>query len=73
MKNFEKKFKDKTKNNWKDRESFNPVAGKYTLIEVEGDETEEEAAATAGKVCMLNPLRMGNTLRHYFAFLFKRW
>ncbi|XP_074645032.1 protein mono-ADP-ribosyltransferase PARP3-like [Tubulanus polymorphus] len=39
---FEKKFKDKTKNAWKDRESFSPVKGKYTLIEVEEVEDEEE-------------------------------
>lgn len=43
IKDFEKKFKDKTKNDWSDRANFKPVSGKYTLIEMDGgDEAEEE-------------------------------
>ncbi|XP_061075682.1 protein mono-ADP-ribosyltransferase PARP3 [Conger conger] len=38
---FEKKFKDKTKNNWSDRANFVSHSGKYTLIEVDGDEEAE--------------------------------
>ncbi|XP_066554199.1 protein mono-ADP-ribosyltransferase PARP3 [Amia ocellicauda] len=38
---FEKKFKDKTKNDWKNRENFVSHPGKYTLIEVDGDEDVE--------------------------------
>ncbi|XP_034551580.1 protein mono-ADP-ribosyltransferase PARP3 [Notolabrus celidotus] len=41
VKDFEKKFKDKTKNNWSDRSKFVSHAGKYTLIEVDGDEDAE--------------------------------
>lgn len=41
IKDFEKKFKDKTKNNWSDRENFTPHPGKYTLIEVDGEEDAE--------------------------------
>lgn len=41
IKNFEKKFKDKTKNNWGDRENFVSYSGKYTLIEVDGDQDAE--------------------------------
>ncbi|KAI4895724.1 hypothetical protein NFI96_019887, partial [Prochilodus magdalenae] len=41
IKNFEKKFKDKTKNNWSDRENFVSHSGKYTLIEVDGDQEAE--------------------------------
>ncbi|XP_072540673.1 protein mono-ADP-ribosyltransferase PARP3 [Salminus brasiliensis] len=41
IKNFEKKFKDKTKNNWSDRENFVSYSGKYTLIEVDGDQDAE--------------------------------
>lgn len=42
-KDFEKKFRDKTKNNWADRENFVAHDGKYTLIEVQhGDEEENE-------------------------------
>lgn len=35
LKAFQAKFKDKTKNNWEDRSKFKPVAGRYTLIEVD--------------------------------------
>ncbi|CAF0727904.1 unnamed protein product [Didymodactylos carnosus] len=42
IKEFEHKFKDKTKNNWKQRADFQAVAKKYTLIETAGEEGEEE-------------------------------
>lgn len=32
---FEKKFKEKTKNAWANRSSFKPAAGKYTIVETE--------------------------------------
>lgn len=41
IKDFEKKFKDKTKNNWSDRSNFVSHPGKYTLIEVDGEEDAE--------------------------------
>jgi len=41
IKDFEKKFRDKTKNKWADRGSFNPVPGKYHLIEMADDEEDE--------------------------------
>lgn len=41
IKDFEKKFKDKTKNDWKNRASFKPVPGKYTMIEMAGEEEDE--------------------------------
>lgn len=41
IKVFEKKFKEKTKNNWDDRNNFTSYPGKYTLIEVDGDEDAE--------------------------------
>ena len=31
---FSKKFKEKTRNDWANRDNFQPVPGKYTLIEV---------------------------------------
>ena len=43
IKDFEKKFKDKTKNNWKDRADFKPCAGKYTLIEMYAQDDDENA------------------------------
>ncbi|XP_037346780.2 protein mono-ADP-ribosyltransferase PARP3 [Pungitius pungitius] len=41
VKDFEKKFKDKTKNNWSDRSNFVSHPGKYTLIEVDGEHDAE--------------------------------
>ncbi|XP_078104592.1 protein mono-ADP-ribosyltransferase PARP3 [Sander vitreus] len=41
VKDFEKKFKDKTKNNWSDRSDFVSHQGKYTLIEVDGEQDAE--------------------------------
>ncbi|XP_071781970.1 protein mono-ADP-ribosyltransferase PARP3 [Centroberyx gerrardi] len=41
VKDFEKKFKDKTKNNWSDRMNFVSHSGKYTLIEVDGEQDAE--------------------------------
>ncbi|XP_042351554.1 protein mono-ADP-ribosyltransferase PARP3 [Plectropomus leopardus] len=41
VKDFEKKFKDKTKNNWSDRSNFVSHSGKYTLIEVDGEQDAE--------------------------------
>lgn len=41
IKDFEKKFKDKTKNNWSDRANFVSHPGKYTMIEVDGDQDAE--------------------------------
>uniref|UniRef100_A0A8C5Q1K5 WGR domain-containing protein n=1 Tax=Leptobrachium leishanense TaxID=445787 RepID=A0A8C5Q1K5_9ANUR len=44
IKDFEKKFRDKTKNAWSDREKFTPHPGKYTLIEVAHDDEEDGGA-----------------------------
>ena len=48
IKAFEKKFKDKSSNNWTNRANFTPVKGKYTLIEMDtgGDEEETTTVAT---------------------------
>ncbi|XP_014696044.1 protein mono-ADP-ribosyltransferase PARP3 [Equus asinus] len=42
-KDFEKKFRDKTKNSWAERDRFVAHPGKYTLIEVQGEEETQEA------------------------------
>ncbi|XP_047548807.1 protein mono-ADP-ribosyltransferase PARP3 [Lutra lutra] len=42
-KDFEKKFRDKTKNSWAERDHFVAHPGKYTLIEVQGDDEAQEA------------------------------
>lgn len=41
IKDFEKKFKDKTKNSWSDRDNFVSHPGKYTMIEVDGEQDAE--------------------------------
>jgi poly [ADP-ribose] polymerase len=46
-KDFESKFHDKTKNKWQERHDFEPVAGKYTLIE--RDYGTEDGAEDAAK------------------------
>ncbi|TPX31004.1 hypothetical protein SmJEL517_g05553 [Synchytrium microbalum] len=46
---FEKKFRDKTRNDWGDRDNFEKVAGKYHLIQRDfGDEDEEDEDAATG-------------------------
>ncbi|XP_047497848.1 protein mono-ADP-ribosyltransferase PARP3-like, partial [Penaeus chinensis] len=50
IKIFEKKFKDKTKNNWADRDNFEPVPKKYTLLEMDDDSDEEEDAVDSSAV-----------------------
>ncbi|XP_045386043.1 protein mono-ADP-ribosyltransferase PARP3 isoform X1 [Lemur catta] len=42
-KDFEKKFQEKTKNNWAERDHFVAHPGKYTLIEVQGEDEAQEA------------------------------
>ncbi|XP_039626731.1 protein mono-ADP-ribosyltransferase PARP3 [Polypterus senegalus] len=46
QRDFEKKFKDKTKNDWKDKDNFKAHPGKYTLIEVEGEGEEVTSVKT---------------------------
>ena len=41
-KEFKKKFLDKTKNKWENRDSFVPSRGKYTLIEMDDDSDGEQ-------------------------------
>lgn len=43
---FCKKFRDKTKNAWEDRASFTPVPGKYTLIEMDDEDSQEAAGVS---------------------------
>ncbi|XP_004715313.1 protein mono-ADP-ribosyltransferase PARP3 [Echinops telfairi] len=42
-KDFEKKFRDKTKNSWAERDHFVAHPGKYTLIEVQREHEAQEA------------------------------
>ncbi|XP_036594429.1 protein mono-ADP-ribosyltransferase PARP3 [Trichosurus vulpecula] len=43
---FEKKFWEKTKNHWTDRDNFVAHSGKYTLIEVQADDGEKGQEGT---------------------------
>ncbi|XP_048755792.1 protein mono-ADP-ribosyltransferase PARP3-like isoform X1 [Ostrea edulis] len=48
IKDFTKKFQDKTRNKWVNKDSFNPIPGKYTMIEMSlEDEDETDAPAQA--------------------------
>jgi len=38
---FEKKFYDKTRNQWAERAKFKAVAGKYTLLEMGVDDEDD--------------------------------
>lgn len=42
-KDFEKKFREKTKNKWEERDNFVAHPSKYTLIEVQGEAEDQEA------------------------------
>lgn len=59
VKDFEKKFKDKTKNSWSDRQAFVSHPGKYTLIEVDGEQDSEVKVRSghAGTKRTLRPLK----------------
>ncbi|XP_049995461.1 protein mono-ADP-ribosyltransferase PARP3 isoform X2 [Alexandromys fortis] len=62
-KDFEKKFREKTKNKWEERDHFVAHPNKYTLIEVQGEAETQEAVMkvdggsvrTVVKPCSLDP------------------
>jgi len=39
---FEKKFREKTKNKWQERDNFKAHPGKYTLLEMGEDDADED-------------------------------
>ncbi|WAR26084.1 PARP3-like protein [Mya arenaria] len=57
IKDFEKKFRDKTKNKWADRKDFKPCAGKYALIEM-ADEDEDEVDAPRPHIYFIDVKKM---------------
>ena len=72
IKSFEKKFKDKTKNDWKSRENFVPHAGKYTLIEMDaGGDDDDTNAATSSTIVLIN-FDIFLFLRLFFEFFFSQ-
>mmetsp|Transcript_23653 Transcript_23653/g.55145 ORF Transcript_23653/g.55145 Transcript_23653/m.55145 type:complete len:518 (-) Transcript_23653:109-1662(-) len=50
VKEFEKKFREKTQNAWAARDSFKPVNGKYSIVETEDVEGGGEQNAPMGKL-----------------------
>ncbi|XP_048756021.2 protein mono-ADP-ribosyltransferase PARP3-like [Ostrea edulis] len=46
IKDFTKKFQEKTQNKWVNRDSFSPVPGKYTLIEMSLEDEDDTQAAS---------------------------
>lgn len=49
-KDFEKKFREKTKNKWGERDHFVAHPNKYTLIEMQGEAETQEAVAKVRRV-----------------------
>lgn len=47
---FKKKFRDKTKNAWENRDNFVAHAGKYTMLDMADDDGSEDAAAASVSV-----------------------
>ncbi|XP_030633010.1 protein mono-ADP-ribosyltransferase PARP3 [Chanos chanos] len=75
IKDFEKKFKDKTKNNWSERENFVSHPGKYTLIEVDGDQDAEVKVDTVDgvkKTVVQNtlPCTLDQSTQRFIKFIF---
>jgi poly [ADP-ribose] polymerase len=60
IKDFEKKFKDKTGNEWGSRANFKPKSGKYTLIEMDYDDEDAEELEAALKKTIKN--KQGQTI-----------
>lgn len=50
IRKFEKKFKDKTKNNWSDRANFVKKPDQYQLVETEADGGDGDDGAALGKL-----------------------
>ncbi|XP_077458135.1 protein mono-ADP-ribosyltransferase PARP3-like isoform X2 [Stigmatopora argus] len=65
---FEKKFKDKTKNSWNDRMNFVSHSGKYTLIEVKVDSVD----GTVVKVTKNIPCTLDDATKALIELIFSR-
>ncbi|BFZ09137.1 hypothetical protein BsWGS_12176 [Bradybaena similaris] len=62
VKEFVKKFKDKTRNEWTDRDNFTAVKGKYTLLEMAGDDDAGEDTVDTGVQIILDKKEAACTL-----------
>ncbi|XP_076332637.1 protein mono-ADP-ribosyltransferase PARP3-like isoform X2 [Tachypleus tridentatus] len=54
---FKKKFQDKTRNKWENRDNFVPHPGKYTLLEMDSEETEDDEEKLNQQAKMLSPAK----------------
>lgn len=54
IKDFEKKFKEKTGNNWKERDEFEPKSGKYIMIDMADEEEEGNEEETKKEIRLKN-------------------
>lgn len=76
---FEKKFREKTKNKWEERDHFVAHPGKYTLIEVQGEAEGQEAVVKVDggavravfKPCSLDPATQGLITNIFSKEMFK--
>ncbi|CAK6432434.1 unnamed protein product [Pipistrellus nathusii] len=54
---FQKKFLDKTKNNWEDREKFKKVPGKYDMVQMDYTTNTQNEEETKKKESLKSPLK----------------
>ena len=59
IKDFTKKFKDKTGNSWDDRDTFVPKTKKYTMIEMSLEDEDETDAPAQVAILSLADLEVG--------------
>uniref|UniRef100_A0A8C3VNE4 Poly [ADP-ribose] polymerase n=1 Tax=Catharus ustulatus TaxID=91951 RepID=A0A8C3VNE4_CATUS len=72
-KDFEKKFREKTKNSWATRENFIAQPGKYTLIEVQpgsGQEVEVALRVKAGRPGRVLPCTLDQATQDLVSLIF---
>lgn len=79
IKLFQKKFTDKTRNEWEDRENFVASPGKYTLLEMDygGEQSEEQAVTTvavtpAGVKVEMLPSRLDDPTQELINLIFDK-
>ncbi|ELK35509.1 Poly [ADP-ribose] polymerase 2 [Myotis davidii] len=59
---FQKKFLDKTKNNWEDREKFKKVPGKYDMVQMDYTTNTQNEEETKKEESLKSPLKLESQL-----------
>ncbi|MBN3311950.1 PARP3 polymerase, partial [Atractosteus spatula] len=67
---FEKKFKDKTKNDWKKKDNFVCHPGKYALIEVDGESEAEVKVDTVDGLKKVLPSKLDTPTKELIELIF---